>query len=62
METFIERSFSSDIGPGKMFSHAKAVDTNLSSNFFELAAEIDDEIFEQRLLSGPSYGGQFLVQ
>ena len=44
-----------------MFSHAKAVDTNLSSHFFEQAAEIDDVLFEQRLLSGPSYGGQFIV-
>jgi len=40
----------------------KAVDTNISSGFFEQAKELDNVIFDERLKSGPSYGGQFLIQ
>ena len=45
-----------------MFSHYMPVETNLSSHFFDQAAEMDDKIFDQKDISGPAYGGAFFIQ
>ena len=38
---YIERTFSSDVGPGKLWSEDIAIDTNTTSHFFDQAKEID---------------------
>lgn len=62
MQNFVEKGFGAEVGEGKLFSELRPVDTNLSSHFFEQAAEIDDVVFAHRHKTGPSYGGSFLVQ
>lgn len=58
---FVERNFMADVGPGKMFSKLKPVDTNVTAHFFDQAKQLDEVLFDERLISGPSYGGQFLI-
>ena len=46
---------------GTIWSELQPVDTNLTSHFFEQAAEVDDVIFAARETHGPQYG-QFFIQ
>jgi len=49
------------VGPGKLYSHLKPVDTSVNSHFFEQAKEVDNVIFDERHKSGLSYGGHFFI-
>ena len=46
VQSFMERSFSADVGPGKLFSELMPIDTNISAHFFDQAAELDDVLFD----------------
>ena len=59
---FIEKGFGSDVGPGKLFSEYKPINTDTDDHFFNQSKQIDDIIFEQRNEVGAQYGQYFIQQ
>lgn len=57
IQSFIDRSFSHDVGQDKLFSRLMPVDLDLNAHFFDQAAHMDDIIFELRHRNGAQYGG-----
>jgi hypothetical protein len=45
---------------GDLWSELKPVETNLTSHFFDQAAEVDNAIFNARNTHGPQYGQYFI--
>ena len=62
MQLFIERNFMEDVGPDKLYSKLKPIDTDINAHFFEQVKQIDNVIYEQQNITGLSYGGPFFIQ